>query len=134
MSLKVRLNSCNIPLMEHCKLIMLIFSFLLVYVISVSYLAHRDWNSRVYSPGGILLREFVSPNSCIVHGLYDPITVSNCPTHTLDVLGIVVVKNFVQWTWMSAQLHSAQITFLSLSTFRVDHPSLSYQKGNASND
>ena len=56
---------------------------------------HREWNSRVNSPRGVLLRDFATANSCFVHGPDVPTTVPSCPTHTPDVLDIVVVKDFL---------------------------------------
>ena len=56
---------------------------------------HKDWNSRVNSRRGELLREYVSTNSCIVHG---PTTHTTAPFNSAnlpDVLDIVVVKDFV---------------------------------------
>ena len=53
---------------------------------------HKDWNSRLNSPRGVLLREFASTNSCIVFG---PVSPTSIHTVILDVLDIVVVKNFV---------------------------------------
>jgi Metal-dependent hydrolase len=56
---------------------------------------HKDWNSRLDSQIGVLLREFPSTNSCIVHGPNSPTTIPSCPTVTPEVLDIVVVKDFV---------------------------------------
>ena len=56
---------------------------------------HREWNSRVNSPRGVLLRDFATANSCYVHGPDVPTTVPSCPTHTPNVLDIVFVKDFL---------------------------------------
>ena len=71
---------------------------------------YREWNSKVNTPRGVLLREFASANSCIVYGPDVPTTVPSCPTHTPDVLYIVVVEHFVLSVNLTSDLHSAQIT------------------------
>ena len=56
---------------------------------------HKDWNSRLNFPRGVLLKEFASKNSCSVHGPDSPTTIPSCPTVTPNVLDIVVVKDIV---------------------------------------
>jgi hypothetical protein len=56
---------------------------------------HKDWTSRLNSPRGVLLREFASVNSCIIHGPDSSTTISSWSTVMYDVLDIVVVKDFV---------------------------------------
>ena len=59
------------------------------------WLKHKDWNSRLNSPRGVLLREFASTNSCIVYGPDSYTTIPSSATLIPDVLDIVVVKDFV---------------------------------------
>ena len=56
---------------------------------------HKDWNSRLNSPRGVLLREFASTNSCIVYGPVSTTTFHSCPKVIPDVLDVVVVKDLV---------------------------------------
>jgi hypothetical protein len=92
---------------------------------------HKDWNSRLNSPRGVLLRELASANSCIVHGPVAPTTIPSCPTIIPDVLNIVVVKDFVLPVNLTVCSHSAKIISLSQLTFGVDHPSRPFQIGHA---
>jgi hypothetical protein len=56
---------------------------------------HKDWNLRLNSLRGVLLREFVSANSCIINGPDSPTTIPSCSTVMPDVLDLVVVKDFI---------------------------------------
>ena len=56
---------------------------------------HKDRNSRLNSPREVLLKEFASTRSCIVHGPDTPTNIPNCSTVMRGVLDIVVVKDFV---------------------------------------
>jgi hypothetical protein len=56
---------------------------------------HKDWNSRLTTARGSLLRDYADRNSCLIYGpdyaTTDPYTHNETP----DVLDIVVVKDFV---------------------------------------
>ena len=56
---------------------------------------HSEWNSRVNSPREAPLSVFATMKSNFVCGPDVPTTVPSYPTHTPDVLDIVVVKDFV---------------------------------------
>jgi hypothetical protein len=70
---------------------------------------HKDWNYRLTTARGSLLRDYANRNSCLIYGPDSPTTAPYTHNATPDVLDIVVVKDFVLPVHLSAQ-HSVQIT------------------------
>jgi hypothetical protein len=54
---------------------------------------HVDWNSRITTVRGKLLRDYADRHSCLIHGPESPTTVPYNPSATPDVLDIAVTKN-----------------------------------------
>jgi len=54
---------------------------------------HVDWNSRLNTRRGKLLRDYVDENSCLIFGPHSPTTNPHNPSVTPDVLDIVITKN-----------------------------------------
>jgi len=54
---------------------------------------HVDWNSRLNTRRGKLLRDYVDGNSCLIFGPDSPTTSPYNPLVTPDVLDIVITKN-----------------------------------------
>jgi hypothetical protein len=54
---------------------------------------HVDWNSRLTTVRGKLLRDYTDRHSCLIHGPETPTTVPYNPCATPDVLDIAVTKN-----------------------------------------
>jgi len=53
---------------------------------------HVDWNSRLSSRRGKLLRDYADGNSCLIFGPVTPTTNPYNPLATPDVLDIVITK------------------------------------------
>jgi hypothetical protein len=56
---------------------------------------HKDWNSRLNTARGSLLRDYPDRNSCLIYGPDSPTTAPYTHNATPDILDIVVVKDFV---------------------------------------
>jgi hypothetical protein len=56
---------------------------------------HKDWNPRLTTARGSLLRAYAGRNSCLMYGPDCPTTAPYTHNATPDVLDIVVVKGFV---------------------------------------
>jgi hypothetical protein len=56
---------------------------------------HTDWNSRLITARGALLRDYANRNSCLIYGPDSPTTVPYQQNANPDVLEIVVVNDFV---------------------------------------
>ena len=54
---------------------------------------HMDWNSRLTTVRGKLLRDYADRHSCLIHGPDSPTTVPYNPSATADVLDFVVTKH-----------------------------------------
>ena len=54
---------------------------------------HVDWNSRLSTRRGKLLRDYADENSCLIFGPDTPTTNPCNPSATADVLDIVITKN-----------------------------------------
>jgi len=54
---------------------------------------HVDWNSRLNTRRGKLLRDYADGNSCLIFGPDSPTTNPYNPLVTPDVLDIVITKN-----------------------------------------
>ena len=52
-----------------------------------------DWNSRLSTRRGKLLRDFADGNSCLIFGTDAPTTKPYNPLATPDVLDILITKN-----------------------------------------
>jgi hypothetical protein len=70
---------------------------------------HKDWNSRLTTARGSLLRDYAYRNSGLIYGPDSPTTAPYTHNATPDVLDTAVVKDFVLPLLLTAQ-HSAQIT------------------------
>ena len=57
------------------------------------YAKHVDWNSRLSTRRGKLLRDYADGNSCLIFGTGAPITKPYNPLATPDFLDIVINKN-----------------------------------------
>jgi hypothetical protein len=56
---------------------------------------HKDWNSRLTTARGPILRDYADRNSCLIYVPDSPTTAPYTHNSTPDVLGIVVVKDLV---------------------------------------
>ena len=54
---------------------------------------HVDWNSRLNTRRGKLLRDYADGNSCLIFGPDSPTTNHYNPLVTPDVLDFVITKN-----------------------------------------
>jgi hypothetical protein len=54
---------------------------------------HVDWNPRLITVRGKLLRDYADRHSCLIHGPDSPTTVFYNPSATPDVLDIALTKN-----------------------------------------
>jgi hypothetical protein len=54
---------------------------------------HVDWNSKLTTVRGKLLRDYADRHSCLIHGPDTPTTVPYNPSATPDVLDIALTKN-----------------------------------------
>jgi hypothetical protein len=54
---------------------------------------HEDWNSRLTTVRGKLLRQYADRHSCLIHGPDSRTTVHYNPSTTPDVQDIAVTKN-----------------------------------------
>jgi hypothetical protein len=87
---------------------------------------HVDWNSRLTTRRGELLRDYADGNSCLIFGPDTPTTNPYNPLDTPDVLDAVITKNLtspVYLTWCSA-LSSDHLPVLIDTTCRssFQHP------------
>jgi hypothetical protein len=73
---------------------------------------HKDWNSRLTTVSGSLLRDYADRNSCLIYGPDSRTTASYKHSATPDVLHIPVHKVFVLPVHLTAQ-HSDHITYRS---------------------
>jgi hypothetical protein len=55
---------------------------------------HKDWNYRLTTARGSLLRDYADKNSCLIYGQDSPTTAAYTHNATPDVIDIVVVKDF----------------------------------------
>jgi hypothetical protein len=56
---------------------------------------HIDWNSRLTTTRGRLLRDYADRKSCLIYGPDSPTTIPYNPSAIPDVLDIVITKNLV---------------------------------------
>ena len=56
---------------------------------------HVEWNSRLITKRGSLLRDYADKNSCLIHGPSTPTTVPYYSSATPDVLDIAITKDLV---------------------------------------
>ena len=63
---------------------------------------HVDWNSRLSTRRGILLRDYADGNSCLIFGPDTPTTNPYNPLATLDVLDIVITKNLTSPLYLTS--------------------------------
>jgi hypothetical protein len=56
---------------------------------------HVDWNSRLITTRGRLLRNYVDRKCCLIYDPDSPTTIPYNPSATPDVLYIVLIKNLV---------------------------------------
>jgi hypothetical protein len=66
---------------------------------------HVDWNSRLITRRGKLVRDYADENSCLIFGPDSPTTIPYNPSATPDVLDIVITRHLpssVHLTWCSA--------------------------------
>jgi hypothetical protein len=56
---------------------------------------HVEWNSRIITRRGRLLRDYADRNSCLIYGPSTPTTLAYNPTAAPDVVDIVIAKNLV---------------------------------------
>jgi hypothetical protein len=63
---------------------------------------HVDWNSRLTTTRGKLLRDYASGNSCLIYGPDSPTIVPYNSSATLDVLDIVITKDLTFPVYLTA--------------------------------
>jgi hypothetical protein len=63
---------------------------------------HVDWNSRLTTRRGKLLRDYADGNSCLIFGPDTPTTDPYNPLVTPDVLDIVMTKNLTSPVYLRA--------------------------------
>jgi hypothetical protein len=56
---------------------------------------HVEWNSRLTTRRGRILRDYADKNSCLIYGPNTPTTVPYCSYATPDVLDIAITKHLV---------------------------------------
>jgi hypothetical protein len=56
---------------------------------------HVEWNSRVVTKRGRVLRDYAVKNSCLIHGPNTPTTISYNPSATPDIIDIIITKDLV---------------------------------------
>jgi hypothetical protein len=81
---------------------------------------HVDWNSRLTTVRGKLLRDYADRHSCMIHGPDSPTTVPYNPSATPDVLDIAVTKNLRTPVYLTAcsELSSDHLPVLIYTTCR----------------
>ena len=62
---------------------------------------HVEWNSRLTTKRGRLLRDYVDKNSCVIYGPNTPTTVPFNPSATPDVLDIAITKDLVSQVYLT---------------------------------
>jgi hypothetical protein len=63
---------------------------------------HVDWNSRLTTTRGKLLRDYASRNSCLIYGPDSPTTLPYNSSATPDVLDIVITKDLTFPVYLTA--------------------------------
>ena len=63
---------------------------------------HVDWNSRLSTRRGKLLRDYADGNSCLIFGPDTPTTNPYNPLATPDVLDIVITKNLTSPVYLTS--------------------------------
>ena len=63
---------------------------------------HVDWNSRLSTRRGKLLRDYADGNSCLIFGQDTPTTNPYNPLATPDVLDIVITKNITSPLYLTS--------------------------------
>jgi endonuclease/exonuclease/phosphatase (EEP) superfamily protein YafD len=63
---------------------------------------HVDWNSRLTTTRGKLLRDYASRNSCLIYGPDTPATLPYNSSATADVLDIVITKDLTFPLYLTA--------------------------------
>ena len=63
---------------------------------------HVDWNSRLSTRQGKLLRDYADGNSCLIFGPENPTTNPHNPLATSDVLYIVITKNHTSPVYLTS--------------------------------
>ena len=56
---------------------------------------HMDWNSRLTTTRGMLLRDYANEHSCLIYGPDTPTTIPCNSSATPDVIDIVLTKDLV---------------------------------------
>jgi hypothetical protein len=62
---------------------------------------HVEWNSRLITKRGRLLRDYADKYSCLIHGPNTPTTVPYNPSSTPDVLDIAITKGLNSPVYMT---------------------------------
>jgi hypothetical protein len=87
---------------------------------------HVDWNSRLSTRWGKLLRDYADENSCLIFGLDTPTTNPHNPLATPEVLDIVITKNLTSPLYLTSctALSSGHLPVLIDTTCRssIQHP------------
>jgi hypothetical protein len=86
-----------------------------------------DWNSRLSTRRGKLLRDYADENSCLIFEPDFPTTNPYNPSDTPDVLDIVITKNltFPVYLTSCSTLSSNHLRYTL--TLRVAHPSSTHR-------
>jgi hypothetical protein len=84
---------------------------------------HTDWNFRLTTASGSLLRDYANRNICLIHGPDSPTSAPFTENATPDVLDTVVVKDFVLPVHLFV-LHSAYLRILIDTTCRPSFQNL----------
>jgi hypothetical protein len=63
---------------------------------------HVDWNFRLTTTRGKLLRDYASGNSCLIYGPDSPTTLPYNSSATPDVLDIVIIKDLAFPMYLTA--------------------------------
>jgi hypothetical protein len=63
---------------------------------------HVDWNSRLTTTSGKLLRDYSSRNSCLIYGPDLPTTLPFNSTATPDVLEIAITRDLTFLVYLTA--------------------------------
>ena len=71
---------------------------------------HVDWNSRLRTRRGKLLRDYADENSCMIFGPDSPTTNPYNSSVTPDVLDIAIIENLSFPVYLTRPLHKARTT------------------------
>jgi hypothetical protein len=88
---------------------------------------HVDWNSRLTTRRGKLLRDYADGNSCLIFGPDTPTTNPYNPSATPDILDIAVTKDLPFPVYLTSCSALSSDTSRYSFTQRVAHPFITHR-------